>query len=463
VLALGSLVVRFRAAGAVERRQVGWFGYALAVAVLAAFVAPPPLVHLTAVGVPVALLVAVVRYRLYDIDALVRRTAVAVLLLGGALAVYAAVVGWAAALLGGDGGGRASFAGAVAVACCSPRRSGGCVGRSTGCSTATAPTPTGCSPTSRRGCGGRRRPTRRWWTSWRRWPPGCGCPGWRSSSSCPTGGACGSRSAGWTSGPARSSWSGRAARRPAHRSAAHRRGVARRARRAPAGRPRRAGRGLGSALALSSDLARSREQAVSAREEERRRVRRDLHDGLGPQLAGVALLLESAGNAVGTDDDRARRLLALAREQAEEAVVDVRRLVHGLRPPALDDLGLVGALRAAAPEGAPEVEVLAQGELADLPAAVEVAAYRIVQESLLNARKHAGAARAVVRLSADDDALLVEVSDDGCGIAPGAAGGVGLSSMRERAAELGGTCSVVALPEGGSRVTARLPRQRSSG
>jgi signal transduction histidine kinase len=219
---------------------------------------------------------------------------------------------------------------------------------------------------------------------------------------------------------------------------------------------------LGSALALSADLARSREQAVSAREEERRRVRRDLHDGLGPQLAGVVMMLDAARNAVGRDDDRARSLLGTARQQAEDAVVDVRRLVHGLRPPALDDLGLVGALRAGAPDVGPTVQVEATGELDDLPAALEVAAYRIVQESLLNAAKHAGASHALVRLDATPDEVVLEVSDDGCGIAPGAGGGVGLASMRERAAELGGTCTVVALPDRGTRVTARLPRQRSA-
>jgi two-component system, NarL family, sensor kinase len=144
------------------------------------------------------------------------------------------------------------------------------------------------------------------------------------------------------------------------------------------------------------------------------------------------------------------------------AIADIRRLVYGLRPPALDDLGLVGALQSAGlpadghQPGDLRVEIEVEGDLADLPAAVEVAAFRIAQEALINVVRHARASvgRVVLRRS---DALLVEVLDDGGGFAPDAVAGVGLMSMRERAEELGGTVEVGARPGGGTRVAARLP------
>ena len=143
------------------------------------------------------------------------------------------------------------------------------------------------------------------------------------------------------------------------------------------------------------------------------------------------------------------------------ALADVRRLVHDLRPPALDDLGLVGAVRQQAERLlAPRVaaEVTAGPGTGDLPAAVEVAAYRIASEALANVAKHASAERCRVELTREDDgALVVAVSDDGRGIAPGAPAGVGLVSLRERAAELGGRCTVECPPSGGTVVRAVLP------
>ena len=142
----------------------------------------------------------------------------------------------------------------------------------------------------------------------------------------------------------------------------------------------------------------------------------------------------------------------------QDVVADVRRLVHDLRPPALDDRGLVGALRQQAETLALPLAVTTGGDLAGrLPAAVEVAAYRIVGEALTNIARHADATD--VRLSIDlaDDDLLVEVADDGVGIAPGRIAGVGLSSRRERAAELGATTTITSPPGGGTVVSARLP------
>jgi len=220
------------------------------------------------------------------------------------------------------------------------------------------------------------------------------------------------------------------------------------------------------ALRLSRDLQRSRERLVAAREEERRRLRRDLHDGLGPQLSSQALTIDAVRAIMRSDPDAAEEMLLELKVDAQEAVTDIRRLVYGLRPPALDDLGLLGALReTAAQYGAKglEVSLEAPENLPQLSAAVEVAAYRIAQEALTNVARHAGASRATVSLAPDErGGLRVEVRDDGVGIpdrrgdhAPHA--GVGLTSMRERATELGGTFGVDALPEGGTRVQARLP------
>ncbi|MDZ5664135.1 sensor histidine kinase [Nocardioides sp. S-58] len=209
---------------------------------------------------------------------------------------------------------------------------------------------------------------------------------------------------------------------------------------------------------LATELQESRERLVLGREDDRRRIRRDLHDGLGPALGGVALRLQAAGNAIDDDPDRARELVALARTEIGEALDDVRRLVHDLRPPALDDLGLEAAVRQQADRVRPEVDVEVEAEgTTGLPAAVEVAAYRIVAESLTNVVRHAGASRARVRLLAGTSALEVEVADDGRGIGPGVTAGVGLLSLRERAEELGGRCEVVCPASGGTTVRAVLP------
>ncbi|MDT7790280.1 MAG: two-component system, NarL family, sensor kinase [Pseudonocardiales bacterium] len=211
------------------------------------------------------------------------------------------------------------------------------------------------------------------------------------------------------------------------------------------------------ATLLSTQLQASRERLVTAREEERRRLRRDLHDGLGPTLTGVALSADAATNLLATDPDRTRSLLTGVSADVRTAIADVRRLVEDLRPPALDELGLLGALRQRAeylvrtplqlrldvPESVPQ-----------LSAAVEVAAYRIATEALTNVVRHANATSVVVRLTCAEE-LEVEVTDDGPPNGPWSPG-VGMQAMRERAAELGG--GVEAGPiEGGGRVWARLP------
>ena len=210
------------------------------------------------------------------------------------------------------------------------------------------------------------------------------------------------------------------------------------------------------AVRLNAQLARSREQLVSAREEERRRLRRDLHDGLGPTLAAVGMQLAAASTLLDRPD-ALRALHAELQEQTRQALADIRRLVYDLRPPALDELGLGPAI---AQQGQRftglAVDVHAEGDLDRLPAAVEVAAYRIAAEAITNAARHGAARTCSVRLSLNG-ALDLEVVDDGTGITDAARAGVGLSSMRERAAELGGSCEVGPAPGGGTRVRARLP------
>jgi signal transduction histidine kinase len=216
------------------------------------------------------------------------------------------------------------------------------------------------------------------------------------------------------------------------------------------------------AVELHTELRRARERLVIAREEERRRLRRDLHDGLGPQLASQTLMLSAASKLLRADPAAAEELLSEALTHAQTAVTDIRRLVYGLRPPALDDLGLVGALTDQAAQYSASglrVTMSAPDLFPPLPAAVEVACYRIAQEALTNVARHAQARSATLTLAVDmpDQTLTLEIVDDGCGLPTQLHAGVGLASMRERAAELGGACVVEAASNVGVRVYARLP------
>ena len=188
---------------------------------------------------------------------------------------------------------------------------------------------------------------------------------------------------------------------------------------------------------------------INAREEERRRLRRDLHDGLGPVLTGVVLNAEAALRLVESDPSRSVELISVLRDQASGALTDIRRLVYDLRPPALDSLGLLGALQEYAmlltrrADGAPlSAQVRATSPIPDLPAAVEVAGYRIVTEALTNVTRHSSATSASVTLAVDGSALVVSVDDDGLNLGGGWQPGVGLTSIQERTAELGGQCTI---------------------
>jgi two-component system, NarL family, sensor kinase len=210
------------------------------------------------------------------------------------------------------------------------------------------------------------------------------------------------------------------------------------------------------------ELRESRERVIVGREEERRRLRRDLHDGLGPVLTSVVLNAEAALRLNPTDPQRSGELLAGLRDQTVAALADIRRLVYDLRPPALDSLGLAEALREYAmvlsrhDDGQPlDITLETSAPLGELPAAVEVAAYRIVTEALTNVVRHSTARSATVTVRVQDRSLHVSVRDDGVN-ADGWRPGVGLASIRERAAELGGSCSIGPDAAGG-RVDVKLP------
>ena len=463
LLGLASLVLRFRRADPQGRRQIAWVGYAFAWTVLMSFVAPGPVVLATSVAVPVAIGIAVVRYRLFGIDVVLNRTLVGTALLACSALVYVAVVGW----LGGLAGAPDSvvgFIGAVAVAAVfhplyvriqravdrllhghrgDPYR---VLGRVTGALRGAGSPREALTEAVAAIAADLKLPAVTVQVDRPDAAPVVESVGdpvlavhafplhWHDD-------VVGTLSVAHRSGtdgldPLDTSLLTDLAAQIA---------------------------AVGFALRLATDLERSRDRLVTAREEERRRIRRDLHDGLGPQLASAVMALDVASRALGAEPARAAPLVTTARDQLQEAVGDVRRIVHGLRPPALDDLGLLGALQATGPgllpsdDGAPRIRIDGSGTLDGLPAAVEVAAFRITQEAMTNAVRHAGARHITVHLRGGKDGVAIDVVDDGRGLPDDAAPGLGLQSMRERATELGGTCQVTAPPGGGTRVSAVLP------
>ncbi|SDE12383.1 Histidine kinase [Paenibacillus sp. UNCCL117] len=237
---------------------------------------------------------------------------------------------------------------------------------------------------------------------------------------------------------------------------------------------------------LMQELQASREKLIFAREEERRSIRNNLHDDLAPRLASLALSASAAGAFMSKSPQRAAAIVSELETDIRAIVADIREFVHNLRPPALDQYGLVEAIRQLAGRfmrlgktqggGDPKrikMEVTAPGSLPVLPAAVEVAAYRIVSEAMVNAFKHsqAGLCRVTldIRAGSHSEELYVEIMDDGVGIAAsnkrkasGQESGVGLISLRERAAELGGRSSIEPAEGGGTRISAWLPLSLSA-
>jgi two-component system NarL family sensor kinase len=211
------------------------------------------------------------------------------------------------------------------------------------------------------------------------------------------------------------------------------------------------------AEALTADLLDSRQRLVSAREEERRRLRRDLHDGLGPLLTGIGLNIDAARARSGRADSAAGGdlglLLGRAKDATAQAIADLRGIVYGLRPSSLDDLGLAGAIAAHIQRltGGTTVQITLEADPPpDLPAAVEVATYRIAIEAISNVVRHSSARTCQVRLGTDNGGqLVVEIRDDGAGAGPWTAG-VGMLAMRERAAEVGATLTAGPAADGGT-------------
>lgn len=210
-------------------------------------------------------------------------------------------------------------------------------------------------------------------------------------------------------------------------------------------------------------LRASRSLIVTAREEERRRLRRDLHDGIGPSLAAVVLTIGAAERRA--DPAERSAVLGEARDEVRAAIAEVRRIVDDLRPPAIDEVGLLGAIRQRALRlsGTVRIDVRGPETLPALPAAVENAAFRIASEAMTNVVRHADATRCTVDLTVGP-AVELRVEDDGRGVRTPSTPGVGWHSMRDRAAELGGTCTIGAGPDGrGVVVHAVLPHRGPTG
>lgn len=228
--------------------------------------------------------------------------------------------------------------------------------------------------------------------------------------------------------------------------------------------------GLGLVRA-TAEVVRARDAATHARLAERRLIRRELHDGIGPWLSGLRLGLQGARNVLRTDPEAADAVLAALQQEVTQRVQDVRLLSRSLLPPVLEERGLAAALtelvsRHAELGFAVEIRGLPVTDpdaLRGLDARVAAAAYAVASESVLNASRHSGAPGCVVEValeSANDGGagvLLVRCVDEGVGREVGAADGVGTRSMRERTAELGGTLEVGAGTDGGTLVHARLP------
>ncbi|WP_233358994.1 sensor histidine kinase [Thermomonospora amylolytica] len=473
---LFSLAVRFRSGGPVQRRQIAWLGYVLlAVAVLGfsdlvvtvPFVLWTVPVSVAVAGVPVAIAIAVLRHRLYDIDLIVNRTVVY-----GALAVFTGVlyfgliglVNWAVQ----GYGALAGLAGALLVGLTfQPLRHR--LQRAVDRLLHVERDPYAVADRLSRTVQQARDPSAALRSALASARQALGVRGAAVEIADRDGGVRlhgdGDTDALSEEIPLR--WHGATVGRlllPAGRHDAQLAGVL-----------ARHLADVAHAVRLTADLQVSRERILTTREEERRRLRRDLHDGLGPTLAALALSLDAARLRLRTDPEAVARELVALRERMNATIDDIRRLVYGLRPPALDNLGLEGAVRALAadlPEPLVEIVVEPGPALGELPAAAEVAAYRIVAEALNNARRHAEATRVTVRMCCEHDEgaerLTLVVADDGVGLpvlpdgrVPHA--GVGLGSMRERAAELGGTCTIGPRPGGGTEVIAHLPLSPAPG
>jgi len=209
---------------------------------------------------------------------------------------------------------------------------------------------------------------------------------------------------------------------------------------------------------LAEELRHSRDRLAMAQLTERRRLRRDLHDGLGPTLAALAFKVDTARNVLAADP-AAETLLLEIRDRLSDTVADVRRVVDGLRPPYLDELGLDGALRRLMADlpGPTTFRLHLPEEPTTVAEPVQVAVYRIVQEALTNVVRHAQADSCDVTVATTTADVALTISDDGTGHT-GSGAGHGLTTMRERVEELGGTLAIAAHRGRGTVVTVAVPR-----
>jgi signal transduction histidine kinase len=212
------------------------------------------------------------------------------------------------------------------------------------------------------------------------------------------------------------------------------------------------------AVQLTLALQHSRQQIVTAREEERRRLRRDLHDGIGPALAAHTIKVGAARLLLETDPQTAANILVELENNLSNSLVDIRRLVYNLRPPALDQLGLIGALSDFVQQcnGRTLFSLNTPEALSTLPAAVEVAAYRIVQEAINNVIRHAQAQKCKISITSGDE-LHIQIADDGRGLPADLRFGVGLNAIRERTEELGGQFTIGSVAPHGTQLDVSLP------
>jgi signal transduction histidine kinase len=212
---------------------------------------------------------------------------------------------------------------------------------------------------------------------------------------------------------------------------------------------------------LVNELVEARARVVIAREDERRRLRRDLHDDLAPTLAGLGLSAAVVETFSRAGDRRAADAATDLAGRLQGASRQVRDIAYNLRPPVLDDRGLVAAIEETiAVGGPPQVSVVAPTDRLDLSAAVEACALRIIQEAVINVRRHAAASCCEVSIIPEVDALRIEIVDDGIGLTEPRRAGIGMRSMTERASEIGGSVSFRSEAGRGTRVSARLPVNR---
>jgi signal transduction histidine kinase len=209
---------------------------------------------------------------------------------------------------------------------------------------------------------------------------------------------------------------------------------------------------------------RANDRLLSAQEQERRRLARDLHDGVGQTLTALTLTLDAAESLLWAGPQRppehARAAIRRAQELAAAALEETRGVAFQLRPARLHETGLVAAIQELARMAGRRVDVVAEPALIRLgllAADAEVEAYRIVQEALGNALRHAAADRIAIEIGRAGERLVVRVVDDGVGFDPSRAEGLGLPGMRERAAAIGAVLAVASRPGHGTTVTLSIP------